>query len=341
MTRPAAFERFRSELEAELEKHGGDGKSPFYDMLRYHMGWIDEMRIPRGSVSGDRLYGTLCLLAAEAGGADYRTALPAAAGVEMAHGFSMIHEELRLGSPTRGDRPALWWVWGHAQGINAGDGMYALARLAVMDLERQGVPPEVAVRAAATLDRYCLELCEHQFMEIEMQQRPQAGVQERLQVIRGTDGALMACAAELGVLSASVAEEELRAFADFGRKVGVAFRIRRDADALWGMTPGGKSHVIGILDYKRSLPVLYAMKTAESATRDLMAAVATRARAIEDKDIGELLEAFERAGARRFAEEAIEQHLNEGLKALGGSGARSSAVAELEGMARYLAEPEA
>ena len=58
---------------------------------------------------------------------DYRTALPAAAGVEMAHGFSLIHEELRLGSPTRGDRPALWWVWGHAQGINAGDGMYALA----------------------------------------------------------------------------------------------------------------------------------------------------------------------------------------------------------------------
>ena len=152
----------------------------------------------------------------------------------------------------------------------------------------------------------------------------------------------MACAAELGVLSASVAEEELRAFADFGRKVGVAFRIRRDADALWGH------------DARRQVPrhrypgltngrcrSFTQMKTAESATRDLMAAVATRARAIEDKDIGELLEAFERAGARRFAEEAIEQHLNEGLKALGGSGARSSAVAELEGMARYLAEPEA
>ena len=340
MRRPAAFERFRPVLEEELKKAVDQGKSPLYDMLRYQMGWVDEMRAIHLLAPGDRVHGTLCLLVAETVGAEHRCALPGAVGVELAQGFAQVHEDLRLGSPERGSRPATWWVWGHSQGINAGDGMYALARLAVMGKERQGATAEAALEAVITLDRYCLELAEHQFLDTEMQDQPPMGVPEHLRIVQGTDGALMGCAAELGARSGSASEEAIQAFALFGRKVGIAFRIRRDIDALWDGTPASRSHVVDILDRKRSLPLLQALQAVEGGDRRLVNELSSRERAMEDKDIDELLGAFDRAGARRFAEEAAARHTTEGIEALAGSGVGPPALAELEAMARYLAGPQ-
>ena len=68
----------------------------------------------------------LCLLACEAcGGPD--VALPAAAAVELVQGFTEIHDDVQGGIPTRDGRDAVWWVWGPAQAINAGDGMHGWA----------------------------------------------------------------------------------------------------------------------------------------------------------------------------------------------------------------------
>ena len=340
MQQPGTFERFSPELEAELKKQGGGRQSPFYDMLRYHMGWDDGTGRPLEHTPPDRVFGAVCLLSAEAVGADYQTVLPAAAGVEMAFGFAQIHEEIRLGTPERGDRQALWWVWGHSQGINVGDGLYALARLAVMDLEPAGAPPEIALRAATTLDRYCLEICECQFKEIEIQAGPETSVEEQMNVFYGTDGALMGCASEIGALGGLADERTIEAFAVFGRKVGVAFRVRRDLEAIWGNGPSGRSRVVDIIDGRRSLPIIYALENATGAGLSLIHQVAARERVVENKDIDEILSVLEDVGARRYAEEKVERYVAEGIQALDRSGVGSEAVAQLKALAGYLVGPK-
>lgn len=337
---PRFFDRFRPELETELRRSVGDRKSPLYDMLRYHMDWVDEMGMPQLHPTGERVHGTLCLLSAEAIGCPYTRALPAAVAVELLHGFSQIHQDIRHGTPARGHRPAVWWAWGHAQGINAGDGMYALARLAAMEMERRGVPPETVLRAVVALDRCCLELCDLQFLEIDLEVGAHRSVQEYLRILEGTSGALMGCAAELGALAGGRQDLAVEALRLFGRKAGVAFHIRRELDALWGEAPAGESHVIDILDGGRSLPVLFALATATAGDRERLDAISRRQSAIDATEIEELLSLFERVGARRYAQDAAERHLSEALDALCGSGIDSPALSELEGVARYLARPE-
>src|SRR4051812_46873958 len=61
-----------------------------YDMLRWHVGWIDENATPVTAPAGKRLRPALCLLVAEAVDGDWRLALPAAASVELIHNFSLI-----------------------------------------------------------------------------------------------------------------------------------------------------------------------------------------------------------------------------------------------------------
>jgi len=101
-------------------------------MLRYHMGWEGEGAGPKAS--GKRVRPTLVLLSAAAAGADWRTALPAAAAVEILHNFSLIHDDIQDNSDQRRGRPTVWAKWGMPQAINAGDTLFALAHMALEGL---------------------------------------------------------------------------------------------------------------------------------------------------------------------------------------------------------------
>ena len=52
----------------------------------------------------------------------------------MSLAFLQIHDDVQSGSPQRAGRDTVWWKWGPAQAINAGDGMYAMARVALFRL---------------------------------------------------------------------------------------------------------------------------------------------------------------------------------------------------------------
>ena len=94
-------------------------------MLTYHMGWEGEGAGPEAQ--GKRIRPLLVLLCAEAAGGNWRSALPAAAAVELLHNFSLIHDDIQDNSPLRRNRPAVWVKWGAAQAINAGDVLFTLA----------------------------------------------------------------------------------------------------------------------------------------------------------------------------------------------------------------------
>src|SRR5256885_9832149 len=80
------------------------------------------------------------LLVYEALTGDERRALPAAAAIELLHNFTLIHDDIEDQDPARHHRPTVWSVWGVPQAINAGDGMFAVSRLAVQLL--RGFPAE-------------------------------------------------------------------------------------------------------------------------------------------------------------------------------------------------------
>src|SRR6476469_977640 len=98
----------------------------FYAMQHYQLGWRDPQLGPADVDPGKLLRPQLTLLACRAVGGDPRQALPLAAGIQLIHDFSLIHDDIEDNSGTRRGRPTVWRQWGLAQGINAGDGMFAI-----------------------------------------------------------------------------------------------------------------------------------------------------------------------------------------------------------------------
>jgi geranylgeranyl diphosphate synthase type I len=128
------WRRYKAELEAELRFAVGEASLPMYDMMRYHLGWIDERGNPQSATIGKRLRPVLCLLACQAVGGEWQQALPAAAAVELVHNFSLIHDDIQDASPERRGRATVWHIWGQPQAINVGDGMHALALSSLLSI---------------------------------------------------------------------------------------------------------------------------------------------------------------------------------------------------------------
>ena len=110
-----------------------------YAIMQYHMGWLSTDLEPAQAPSGKRVRPLLCLLACAAAGGDPAKAVPAAAGLELLHNFSLIHDDIEDVSPTRRHRPTAWAVFGMPRACNAGDGMFSLAHAAFQRLPEQGV----------------------------------------------------------------------------------------------------------------------------------------------------------------------------------------------------------
>ena len=327
MTISTTVEDLSSRLEAELSDIVTARQMPLYDMMYYHMGW-SEGAPPAARV---RAHGIISLLVCQAAGGDVDAGLPVAAAVELVSNFCQIHDDVQGGIPQRDSRDAVWWVWGPAQAINAGDGMHAMARLSLFRLTQRGVSPETTFRAVQLLDEASLRTCEGRFLDIEAQERIDVSVESYLKMASSKSGSLVSCAMKLGALVASADQATIDAVGDAGDKLGIALQIRADVRELWGLE-GTASEV---MNKKKLLPVVYAVETASIKEKRRLGDIYFK-RVLEPKDVEVLRQALEDLGARDASEKLIEQHRADASAALDASGLPAESRAPIEGLADSL-----
>ncbi|OQA39777.1 MAG: (2E,6E)-farnesyl diphosphate synthase [Chloroflexi bacterium ADurb.Bin325] len=301
-----AFETYLPLIEAEIRAVLEPAATPargHYDIMQYHMGWRDAQLRPVQARGGKRIRPMLCVLAAAATGADPRCALPAAAGLELLHNFSLLHDDIEDGSPTRRHRPTAWVLFGMPIACNAGDGMFSLAHLAFFRLAEQGTPADRLLAALRRFDETCLALTEGQFLDMSFEARLDVTVADYFTMIAGKTGALLAAAPELGALIAGAMPDAVAAYHEYGAQLGRAFQLQDDILGIWGdETVTGKSAAGDILSKKKTLPVLHALN--HPAVGPRLAALYAGP-AFTSADAPAVLALLEEAAARRVAEEHV------------------------------------
>src|ERR671930_56144 len=239
--------QMRHTLAAYTEPRG------FYGMMRYHLGWVDERLEP----------------VAAAPGQGPRTALPLAAAVELLHNFSLVHDDVEDRGALRHHRPPLWARWGAPLSINAGDGLFALAHLALLGSPLCRAAPDRFIGIVRQFEETTLRLCEGQHLDMTFESVDDVSVDEYLHMIAGKTAALIAAAAWIGARAANATQQQVQAAHDFGRELGLAFQMQDDILGIWGDEAlTGKSAASDIAARKKTLPVLLAMTCADHAARD-------------------------------------------------------------------------
>ncbi len=319
MTTSKYIDELTELVDAELKATVNERGFPLYDMMGYHLGWrgahAHDDAAPRRQ---ERMYGALTLLACAAVGGDIEQCMPAAAALELVDKFAEIHDDVQDGNPQRNDRDAVWWVWGPAQAINAGDGMHALGRLALLRLAERGVPDELVFDIVRLVDRASLRACEGRFRELEAQERIDLSVAAYMAMAGDKSGALMGCAMQVGALVGGADEEPSQALAECGEKLGVALQIRSDLEAVWGSGEESQPSV-EVLNKKKLLPVVYALEGASISEKRAMGEIYFK-RVLEADDALRLRDVIEELGARAACEEMAATLVGEAHDAVQASG---------------------
>lgn len=157
-----------------------------------------------------------------------------AAGIQLLHDFSLIHDDIEDDSAMRRGRRTLWNIWGLAHGINAGDAMFVLAHLAIHRLAEAGLPAERVLAILRRFDEVILRICEGQYLDLSFEGELSITPEDYLAMIGGKTAALIAGAAELGARAAGAPDATVAALADFGRALGLGFQIEDDILGIWG-----------------------------------------------------------------------------------------------------------
>jgi len=335
---PTALKRFRQPIEDGLRAALG-GSLPLYDMLRYHLGWVDAEGRPRKDAGGKGVRPVLCLVACEGVGGEAVQALPAAVAVELTHNFSLIHDDIEDVSWERRGQETVWRIWGQAQAINAGDAMLALARLSLLRLGEQGVPPVRVLRASRLLDETSLKLCEGQHLDISYEGRLDVSVADYLEMIGGKTAALFECSLKLGALVGSAEEALIEGLGNFGLNLGMAFQIRDDILGIWGREQATGKSATDIRQRKKSLPVAYLLEQASGAEREEIRRI-YRQDSIGAMDEEVVLRLLEGVAARDCAQHMADDYFSVALSQLDALAIAPKPKAELEELAAFLVERE-
>lgn len=179
------------------------------------------------SAGGKRMRAALCLLAGRCGDPARRPhVLRAAAGLELVHLATLVHDDVVDASPTRRGRPSAWALWGQRAAVLGGDYLFASS----FDLLFDGDDPRVLRIAARTVR----ELVAGAIAEQESAGDFAGSRLAYYQRIRRKTAVLVSTACRAGALAARCSAGAELALAAYGRLLGLAFQITDDILDLTG-----------------------------------------------------------------------------------------------------------
>lgn len=208
------FSEYSSLIEKvlrEMEFPGGELAS-LYQPVSYAL-----------EAGGKRLRPALLLMTADAFGGDVTSAYQAAAGIEMFHNFTLLHDDVMDNSDTRRGRPSVFARWGVNTAILSGDTMLTLATRLV-----SGVDDRNLRKVLETFNDMALRVYEGQRLDMDFETRDDVSIDDYTRMIMDKTGALIGASAKIGAIIGGASDDDAAMMYEYGMMLGVAFQIQDD-----------------------------------------------------------------------------------------------------------------
>ncbi len=310
----------------------------FGDMINHSFGWDveEEKRKPIGK----RIRPLITLLVGQALNNNREALIAIGATIELIHNFTLIHDDIMDQSVERRHRRTVWNVWGTAQSINAGDGLYALANLSVLDLRLYSVSHGQIFNIFRELTLACLSIVDGQILDVAFESRDDVTSEEYICMVSAKTAALIACSAKVGAMLGSDDPSLAHKYSVFGHNLGVAFQMLDDYLGIWGSEDlTGKSASNDIQRKKKTLPLLWAFENASPTQRQVLQDIYSKP-IIGDAEILQVRDIFSETGADIHTRQLVEDYHHQALESLEATQIANEQQDRLVSLANFLLERE-
>ena len=267
-----------------------DQPSGLYDPLRYMI-----------EIGGKRIRPRLCLTTYGIWADQFGPhILEPAAGLEVFHTFTLIHDDIMDRSPLRRGAATVWKKWSEDTAILSGDVMCIDAYKRISK-----APVAVLPEALELFSKTASEVCDGQQLDMDFEKRDVVGMDEYMQMIGLKTGVLIACAAQLGALIGGADRRSQECMYHYGYHLGLAFQVADDyLDAYGDQKVFGKPIGGDILNCKKSW---LTVKAYENGATEIVEALNAPAQTPEEKaaKIERVMKIYESANVAAEAKKTI------------------------------------
>ena len=264
------------------------------------------------SNSGKQLRPMLALLAARAcsGGKALDDSCRYAAGAELLHNATLLHDDVADDSDKRRGKPTIRSVMGPSVSVLIGD--YWLVKAVDMILEcKTGVN-----RAIRLFSRTLSDLAEGELFQLQKARAGDTDKNDYLRIIFNKTASLFEAAAVSAAISVNAPEDMETAVKDYAIALGIAFQIRDDIFDYSPEMDTGKPAGADIMEQKITMPLLGAFaragKEKEMDIRKKICCIADD----PERYHTEILDFVHKYNGVDYAGEVLEQYVEKAVRAL-------------------------
>ncbi|UCE92110.1 MAG: polyprenyl synthetase family protein [Methanobacteriota archaeon] len=260
------------------------------------------------SAGGKRLRPTIAILAYKSlGGEDTGKIVDIAAGFELIHSATLVHDDINDGGKTRRGRVTVYRKYGLHNAVVVGDFLFVKA------FALGGMYDREIVRTTADA---CAKLAEGEIVQSRFRHTHDLDMDGYLQIMERKTAEPMKAGAVVGAYLAGGTAEEVRCLGAYGLNLGVAFQIIDDVlDFVGDEALTGKPVGTDLKEGYLTLPSLIAMKDSEEV-RTAVAKAIDREDATPE-EIGRCVKLVVDSGAIDKARAMAEYYAMEALQHLG------------------------
>jgi geranylgeranyl diphosphate synthase type I len=256
---------------------------------------------------GKRIRPFLTMISCESVSGDTQKALPFAAGLELMHNFTLVHDDIMDHSLLRRNLPAVHVKFGEPTAILAGDFLFAKSFEAVL-----GTSVDFSTYKQLQQDfiNCVIAICEGQQLDMEFEQQKTVSEQEYLDMISKKTGALFELSGKGGGLIGGGNPQEVAALKTYGMALGLAFQIWDDyLDMSSTATTLGKDIGNDIRNGKKTLIAVHSLVHSTGKEKKLLDDIFGNRNASEH-DVRKVYDLFRELGSVEYAQQRALHYVN-------------------------------
>ena len=181
------------------------------------------------SLGGKRIRPTFLIMAYNMYADDIERVYSTAAGMEIFHNFTLLHDDLMDKADMRRGKATVHKKWNENTAILSGDGMLVLAYRYLVQASEKDLQ-KVLNLANDTFTG----IMEGQQYDMDFETRDDVTEDEYIEMIRLKTSVLVAACVQMGAMLGGASESDSKLLYEFGEKIGLAFQLQDDMLDVYG-----------------------------------------------------------------------------------------------------------
>ena len=263
--------KHNSSITNSLQNIFSDREASIYRIMEYQIGLRDELGESTPDIPS-RIWelGILALLISESANNSIEYDVSNSASLELLKLFTEVHIDIAEGIQYRNNRPTLWALHGPAQAINVGDGLHAMARLALVNSSDTSSRANLYDRLKY-LENSSLLLCEGIHEDLSSLERIDFFINDYFVMVQKKIASLFECAFQLALCGTDILTQNSSLITSLAQNIAYTSQITSDINSIWPTTNALDHNSLDLLNKKKTFPIVMAFSESDVAQKRQLA----------------------------------------------------------------------